>query len=103
MERGRIYPEQREGDFKAAYYYAKKDEIFSAGVEVAPIIELRIRKSMQLERAKRDSPNWKYVKGTTHDKYLKQEDLAICNGCLYSLLLIPRCAYAYPTEPARYK
>ncbi len=45
--RGRIYPEQREGDFKAAYYYAKKDEIFSAGVEVAPIIELRIRKSMQ--------------------------------------------------------
>lgn len=45
--RGRIYPEQREGDFKAAYYYAKIDEIFCAGVEVAPIIELRIRKSMQ--------------------------------------------------------
>lgn len=40
-------PEQREADFKGAYNYAKKDEIFSAGVEVAPIIELIIRKSKQ--------------------------------------------------------
>jgi len=38
MERGRIYPEQREADFKAAYYYAEKDEIFSAAVRLAILL-----------------------------------------------------------------
>jgi hypothetical protein len=77
-------PEQREADFKAADNYAKKDEIFYAGVEVAPILELIIRKKKQisLERAKHDSPIWKYVKRTAHDKNVNQEDLIICNGCL---------------------
>jgi hypothetical protein len=77
-------PEQREADFNAADNYAKKDEIFCAGVEVAPILELIIRKKKEisLERAKRDSPIWKYINGTAHDKHVKQEDLVICNGCL---------------------
>ena len=77
-------PEQREADFKAADNYAKKDEIFCAGVEVAPILELIIRKKKQisLERAKHDSPIWKYVKGTAHDKYVKQEDLVIYHACV---------------------
>jgi hypothetical protein len=38
-------PEQGEADFKRTYNYEKKDEIFSADVEFAPIIELIIRKS----------------------------------------------------------
>lgn len=77
-------PEQREADFNAANNYAKKDEIFCADVEVAPILELIIRKKKEisLERAKRDPPIWKYINGTVHDKHVKHEDLVICNGCL---------------------
>jgi hypothetical protein len=57
-------PEEREGDFKAADSYANKDEIFRTGVEVAPILELIIRKKKQisLEGAKRNSPIWRYQK-----------------------------------------
>jgi len=76
-------PEQREADIKAADNYAKKDEIFCAGVEIAPILELIIRKKKQisLERANHDSPIWKYVKDTPQDKNVKQ-DLVICSGCV---------------------
>ncbi|MGC1930947.1 MAG: hypothetical protein WA667_18405 [Candidatus Nitrosopolaris sp.] len=64
--------------------YAKKDEILCIGVEVAPILELIImkKKEISLEREKRDSPIWKYVEGAAHDKYVNEEDLVICNGCL---------------------
>jgi hypothetical protein len=77
-------PEQREADFKAADNYAKKDEIFCAGVEVAPILELIIRKKKEisLEHAVRNSPIWRYVKANADKKSVKQEDLVVCRGCL---------------------
>jgi len=77
-------PEERETDFKAADNYAKKDEIFCAGVEVAPILELIIRKKKEisLERAERNSPIWRYVKANAGEKSVKQEDLVVCSGCL---------------------
>ena len=77
-------PKQREADFKTADNYAKKDEIFCAGVEVAPILELIIRKKKQisLECAKRNSPIWRYLKHNADEKSMTQEDLLVCSGCL---------------------
>jgi hypothetical protein len=77
-------PGEREADFKAADNYAKKDEIFRTGVEVATIFELIIRKKKEisLERAKRNSPIWRYLKPNADENSVKQEDLLVCSGCL---------------------
>jgi hypothetical protein len=77
-------PEEREADFKAADKYANKDEIFRTGVEVATIFELIIRKKKEisLERAKRNSPIWMYLKPNADEKSVTQEDLVVCSGCL---------------------
>jgi hypothetical protein len=40
-------PEEMGPDFKAADNYANKDELFRTGVEVAPILELIIRKTKE--------------------------------------------------------
>lgn len=72
-------PDQREADFKAAENYAKKDEVFRAGVEVAAILELILRKkeTISLERAERSSPIWRYIKSNADEKSVKQYDLVI--------------------------
>ncbi len=77
-------PEERDASFKAADNYANMDEIFRTGVEVATIFELIIRKKKEisLERAKRNSPIWRYLKPNADERAVKQEDLLICSGCL---------------------
>jgi len=77
-------PEERKADFKAADNYANKDEIFRTGVEVATIFELIIRKKKEitLERAKRNSPIWRYLKPNADEKSVTQMDLVVCSGCL---------------------
>jgi hypothetical protein len=76
--------EKRRADFELADSYAKKDEIFRAGVQVATILELIIRKkrNISLEGAKHDSSIWKYVRTGVDSKSVNQEDLLVCSGCL---------------------
>jgi hypothetical protein len=77
-------PEQRKADFKVADDYAKKDEIFRAGVQAAPILEFIIRrkKDISLQGAKRDSPIWKYIRDCADPNSVTQEDLLVCGGCI---------------------
>ena len=77
-------PEQRKADFKAADDYAKKDEIFRAGVQVATMLELIIRrkKDISLQGAKHDSPIWKYIIDGADPNSVNQEDLLVCGGCI---------------------
>jgi uncharacterized membrane protein len=72
--------EQRKADFKLADSYANKDEIFRAGVQVATILELIIRKkrNISLEGAKHDSSIWKYVRTGVVSGSVNQEDLLYC-------------------------
>jgi uncharacterized membrane protein len=76
--------EQRKADFKLADSYANKDEIFRAGVQVATILELIIRKkrNISLEGAKHDSSIWKYVRTGVVSGSVNQEDLLVCSGCV---------------------
>jgi hypothetical protein len=77
-------PEERRADFKLADSYAKKDEIFRAGVQVATILELIIRRkrNISLEGAKHDSSIWKYVRAGADSESVNQEDLLVCSGCV---------------------
>jgi hypothetical protein len=53
MEREKEYTlEKRRADFELANSYAKKDEIFCAGVQAATILELIIRKTYFLRGCK---------------------------------------------------
>jgi hypothetical protein len=76
--------EQRRADFELADSYANKDEVLRAGVQVATILELIIRKkrNISLEGAKFDSSIWKYVRTGVDSKSVNQEDLLVCSGCL---------------------
>lgn len=85
MEREKEYTlEKRRADFELANSYAKKDEIFRAGVQAATILELIIRKkrNISLEGAKHDSSIWKYVRTDVDSKSVNQEDLLVCSGCV---------------------
>jgi hypothetical protein len=77
-------PEQRRADFEAADNYAKKDEIFHAGVQVATILELIIMKkrNISLEGSKHDSPIWNYVRNDADSKSVNQGDLLVCGDCI---------------------
>jgi hypothetical protein len=79
--------EQRRTDFELADSYAKKDEIFRAGVQVAPILELIIRKkrNISLVGAKRSSSIWKYVRTIVDSKSVNQDDLLVCSGCILDI------------------
>jgi hypothetical protein len=79
--------EQRRTDFELADSYAKKDEIFRAGVQVAPILELIIRKkrNISLVGAKRSSSIWKYIRNSVESNSVNQDDLLVCNGCILDI------------------
>lgn len=71
--------EKRKEGFAKVDSWASQDEILRAGVEVAPILELHVRKHdvISLEGASTNSPIRKYLNLTTNDKFVKRADLAI--------------------------
>ncbi|MGB7953902.1 MAG: hypothetical protein WCF23_07960 [Candidatus Nitrosopolaris sp.] len=43
---------------------------------------IRKKKEISLERAKRNSPIWSYLKPNADEKSVTQMDLVVCSGCL---------------------
>ncbi|MGC2425820.1 MAG: hypothetical protein WA421_02190 [Nitrososphaeraceae archaeon] len=71
--------ELRKQGFAIADSWAAKDEILRAGVEVAPIFMLHVRKHdvISLEGADPKSPIRKYLQPTANDICVKKSDLTI--------------------------
>jgi hypothetical protein len=71
--------ELRKKGFAMVDIWASQDEILRAGVEVAPILELYVRKHdvIVLEGADKRSPIRRYLRPNPNDKFVKRADLAI--------------------------
>ena len=85
--------EKKIKGFAIADSWASNDEILRAGVEVAPILELLVRKhdAISLEGADKKSPIRRYLEATVDDKSVKRTDLVISDQDEYGSIQISRC------------
>lgn len=70
---------ERAAGFAKTDWWANSDEILCAGAEVAPILELRLRKHafISLEGADKNSPIRRFIRSNIDDKSVKEADLLI--------------------------